>query len=200
MKTQKLTDATTDAVLATARRILVEEGRSGASMSAMAKAAGVSRQTLYLAFGGRAGLLRALCDRAAEESENARLMAQLAAAPDGRPRGLIQFAWAWLSHLAEIYPIAIELSTAARTDRQAAGTLAASTLGAVHGQFLAILSAIAAKGLLRDGIPPERAADIAWSLTSPESWRELVVDRGWSAKAFATDRVETIRLRLLREE
>ncbi len=43
-----------------------------------------------------------------------------------------------------------------------------------------IIGQLAGSGALRDGLDPERARDILWTLISPEVCRLLVTDRGWS--------------------
>jgi AcrR family transcriptional regulator len=58
-------------ILAAARAVLAERGVDGASMDAVAAAAGVGKGTLFRRFGDRAGLFDALLDDATAEFQNA---------------------------------------------------------------------------------------------------------------------------------
>ncbi len=43
-----------------------------------------------------------------------------------------------------------------------------------------IIDAVAATGDLRPGLDPARAADILWTIGSPEVHQQLTADRGWT--------------------
>jgi hypothetical protein len=43
-----------------------------------------------------------------------------------------------------------------------------------------VVGQLAAAGALRDGLDPERARDVVWTLISPEVTRLLVESRGWT--------------------
>jgi AcrR family transcriptional regulator len=57
MKREPISEATRTAVLNATWSLMAEKKRLDVSLSEIAAAAGVSRQTLYFAFGDRAGLL-----------------------------------------------------------------------------------------------------------------------------------------------
>jgi hypothetical protein len=42
------------------------------------------------------------------------------------------------------------------------------------------------RGYLRDGVTPERAADVMWTCSSAELYELLVMKRGWDLEQFAT--------------
>jgi hypothetical protein len=44
---------------------------------------------------------------------------------------------------------------------------------------------VAANGGLREGLDEARAAEIVWAIASPEMYRLLTVDRGWSKEEFS---------------
>jgi len=77
---QEVSDRTREAVLAAARAQLETSG--ALTMEALAKASGVSRQTIHNLFGTRSSVLEALFDRMAVDSGMMR-MAEVMTAPDG---------------------------------------------------------------------------------------------------------------------
>lgn len=55
-----------ESLLQVARAILIERGYEGASLNMIARRAGVSKQTIYAKYGGKAGLLRAMLQHVAD--------------------------------------------------------------------------------------------------------------------------------------
>lgn len=198
MKQATISDETLAAILSAAWRMIVGTGRLDASMGAIAREAGVTRQSLYLAFGSRAGLLVAMARQADATSRHSLRMAQLAATPDPTRATLLEFTAAWLDHLPEIFPVGRLLLAAAASDADAAAVLRDRLEGSLHGAFLAILRPLHAAGALRAGRTPREAADLAWSLTHLDAWRHLVVEHGWSPEAFRADRLALVEAVILR--
>ena len=60
-----------EAILATAQRLFWEQGWDYVSTEAIAKAAGVSKVTIFNAFGSKIGLVEALIERAGQRFEDA---------------------------------------------------------------------------------------------------------------------------------
>ena len=79
---QEASDRRRDAVLTAAREQLERSGLSDVTMDSLAKAAGVTRQTIHNLFGTRSALLEALFDRLAADAGMGR-MREVFAAPDG---------------------------------------------------------------------------------------------------------------------
>lgn len=197
MKTSTLTPETTDAILTAAWDLIVATGKSSVGLAEIARAAGVTRQSLYLAFGNRAGLLTAMARRADASSMHARQMAEIAAG-DGADAGtLIDFVDAWLRHLPEIYQVGALLVAAAATDPEAARVVEDRMIRSLLDRYRAILARIDAVGNLASGLTPDRAADLCWSLTHLDAWRHLVVERGWTPADFAANRIALVRAAVL---
>jgi hypothetical protein len=57
--------------------------------------------------------------------------------------------------------------------------------GAIVGHWHAL-------GWLREGLDPERAADMLWALNSPEP-RWLLADRGWTADEYSAWLAQVLR-------
>ncbi len=185
MKSERpIPDATRNAILECAWRLMERSGRVDLSLVEIAREAGVSRQTLYLAFGGRGGLLVAMTDwKDASTDHVARIVAARQAA-GGSAAGLHRYVDAWLDYLPEIYPVGILLDAASLTDEDAARVWNARLIGAVRNGFALILRDVAAKGGLPCRWSAGDAADAIWSAVHPTAWRRLVVERGWSPDAF----------------
>jgi AcrR family transcriptional regulator len=67
-KRREASDRTRDAVLSAARELLESGGARDLTMEALAKASGVTRQTIHNLFGTRTGVLEALFDRIAADA------------------------------------------------------------------------------------------------------------------------------------
>ncbi|MEZ5931334.1 MAG: helix-turn-helix domain-containing protein [Alphaproteobacteria bacterium] len=187
-----MTDETSTAILSAAWELFIEAGRVDASMAEIGRRAGVTRQTVYLAFRSRAGLLIAMARQADAKSTHSRRMADLAAEPAPTPDVLLDFAEAWLNHLPEIFPVGRLLVAAAVTDADAAVVLRDRMEASLLAKYATILRPLAAQKRLRPGLTAERAADIAWSMTHLDAWRHLVVERGWTPEEFREDRLRLI--------
>jgi AcrR family transcriptional regulator len=189
---KSLTPETTDTILEAAWRRILEEGRVDVPLSEIARAAGVTRQSVYLAFGNRAGLLVAMARRADSRSTHSRRMAEIAVGPGNDVRTFLAFTEAWLDHLPEIFPIGRLLGAAAATDADAAQVFADRMVAGLHGKFAKIAARLAAADQLPPGLSPEKAADLAWSFTHLDTWRQLVVERGWSPRAYRENRIALV--------
>lgn len=82
-KRQEASDRTRSAVLAAARTLLETGGVRDLTMEALARASGVTRQTIHNLFGTRTGVLEALFDRMAGDAGMMR-MREVMTAPDGQ--------------------------------------------------------------------------------------------------------------------
>lgn len=52
------------------------------------------------------------------------------------------------------------------------------------GTQRAVTDELANRGALRPGLTADTAADILWTLSSPETYESLVIDRDWTPEAF----------------
>jgi len=169
-------------VTGAARALFLERGYAATTIDAVSELSGVPQATVYRLFSSKLGLLRTLLDDAiAGDSEvpgaPARAAAMLAC-PDPR-RQLTQFAGIARGVISRGGSIHQILAGAAGSDSQAAGLLAEYTRKREQGQGQVACS-LAQSGQLRPGMTEQDAADIVYALASPEVYRLLVADRGWS--------------------
>lgn len=161
---------------------LIEAGESKTRMSDFAKAAGISRQAVYLHFPSRADLLIALTLHIDEEKDVDARLAPSRAATSGRDR-LRAFVTAWTGYIPEIYGVGRALMAMQDTDEEAKKAWA-GRMAALHHSCVAATQALAKDDVLRRDLTPETGADLLWTLLSVRNWEQLVQDAGWSQSAY----------------
>ena len=190
---------TRKAVLTAARRSFLESGYAATTVAGIAREAGVSVETIYKAFGGKAALVRALYERALaghgqgaayERSDAMRLV-------ETDPRNIMHKWGALTAEVAEqLTPVLLLIKAAAAHDESMHQLLLdsdAERLARMHHNA----SFLAERGYLRDGVTPEHAADIMWTCSSAEVFELLVMRRGWSPEQFGAFVAETMAAALL---
>lgn len=188
-----ITEKTRTAILNATWSLIVEKGQLEVGQAEIAAAAGVSRQTVYLAFGNRAGLLTAMARNKDLQSDHVARLGEISRSGTATPADLLRYVGIWLDYLPVIYPVGILLDAAALTDREAADAWDDRMKGALLAGLRRILGHLAKDGHLARGLEANRAAELVWSLIHPTSWRQLVVGCGWSAEDFRRSRIEIIR-------
>lgn len=197
MKKQPITEKTREAILKATWSLIAKKRRLDVSQAEIAAAAGVTRQTIYVAFGTRAGLLTAMVRNMDEQSDHAARLAEISRAEAATPADFLRYVDIWLDYLPLIYPVGILLDSAALTDEEAAAAWDDRMKGALLAGLKRILHRLGKGGHLAPGWNADEAAELVWSLLHPASWRLLVVGCGWSAKAFAQSRLAVIRSTVL---
>ena len=174
-------------VLDAAGRRFLRDGYAATTVASIAGDAGVSVETLYKAFGGKPGLVRALWESglAGEGPIHAEIRSDEVSAVETDPRAIIA-SWAKLSMevAPRAAPILLLVRTAAATDSEMA-----SLKEELDGQRLARMThnaeALARGGHLREGITRDHARDVLFTYTTPEIYELLVTRQGWSLDDFA---------------
>lgn len=171
-------------VLDAAETLFRDRGYGGATVDAVASTAGVSVATVYNSVGGKPTLLKAVYDRLMAGDDEPVPVADrpafraLQEAADG---GTCLAAYARLSReMAErvgpVLGVVIGQSGSGHADLRAF----AETLENERATGTRMVAKLVAKRFgLRPGLSPERAADILWTLTSPETFHRLVIVRQW---------------------
>ena len=187
----------------TRRRILVatweliEERGSGIRLIDAAERAGVSRQTVYLHFGDRAGLLLALVEFMPESLGFPRLFAHVFDAPTGAE--MLQRAVELHStYSAKIDSVAQVLEGAQYRDK-ALGAAWRDRMDRSRAAHRAIIQRIADEGQLADGWTVDAAAELFYTITMQGPWRELTREIGWTPEQYAENVSRLLRRSLLAE-
>jgi len=149
-----------ETTLVQARRLFLERGYAATTVEAIAQAAEVSPATIYKTYGGKAALVRSLCEQALAGDGPAPAETRADALRAGNdPRQLIE---GWADLLAEvsprISPLMLLLRAAAEVDREAADTAAeqgAAEVEATEQQARAEAEAEAAPDEVTDAGPAQ---------------------------------------------
>ena len=176
-----------ETVLDAAQRLFLDQGYVGTTIAGIAREAGVSVETVYKAFGGKAGVVRAVYQRgltgrgpvpAYERSDQMR-------AQETDPR-VIMREWGRLTAevASVVSPIRLLIRSAALLDPEMAALLKANDEERLqrmrhHARFLK------QRGYLRKGMKVAEATDILWTCSSAELYELLVLSRGWSLPRFS---------------
>ena len=136
------------------------------TMADVARAAGLSRQAIYLHFPDRKTLLIALALRAREEHPSPRL--------DDAPSARAALT-ALVARFAEIYP---KVWPVVRAQESETGDRS------IAPDCRALAERFRAEGALAAHLSPAAAADILSTLLSLAVWRELVIGRGWDSARY----------------
>jgi AcrR family transcriptional regulator len=196
MKKGPITEKTRAAILDATWSLIAEKGRLDVNQAEIAAAAGLSRQSIYLAFGNRSGLLTAMARYKDTQSDHVVRMGRISHAASATPDDFLRYIDVWLDYLPLIYPVGILLDAASLAEPDAAAAWDDRMRGALLAGLKRILGHLAREGHLARGWEPDRAAELVWSLIHPTAWRQLVVGCGWSADEFRRSRVEIIRTML----
>lgn len=178
---------TREAILDAAQRQFLDGGYAATTIAAIAAEAGVSVETIYKAFGGKPGLVRAIYDRglAGREPVPAFQRADAIRERQTDPRAIMRNWGTLTSEVSSIVsPIERLVRAAAASDRDMAALLKAHNdlreqRARHHARFLK------QRGYLREGVSLAQATDILWTCTSDELYDLLVTQRGWSLPRFA---------------
>ena len=176
---------TAEKILDAALSLLEADPPVRTRMSDIAKAAGVSRQAVYLHFPSRAALLTAAARRLDVVKQTDRRLAPSRAAATGRAR-LEAFIAAWTGYIPAIAGVARALLAMEATDPDAAAAWA-DRMRAFHEGCAAATAALARDGDLAPGRDAQTAADLLFALLSFRTWEELTQRRGWSQAAYAAE-------------
>lgn len=198
---QARAEQTRVSILEVAQRRFLERGYAGTTIAVIADEAGVSAETVYKAFGNKAGLVRAIHDRAlagggdAPTSQRSDEMR----AREEDPRTVIR---KWGDLATEVMPRVAPILLLIRSAASSAPELAA-LWEELEDQRLRRMAENAQYfvdgGHLREGRTLEEARDVLWAYTSPELYERLVLRRRWPLERWAQFVSEGITVALLPE-
>lgn len=164
-------------------KLMEDRHGQGVRMTDIAKAAGVSRQALYLHFATRAELLIATTRYidAVKGVEERLIPSRTASSGEERLDALIEF---WASYIPEIHGVATALLAAYDTDEAAAEAWDQRMLAMREGCEAAI-TALDQDGQLSSDWAVQTATDLLWTMLSVRNWNQLTGECGWTAAEYA---------------
>lgn len=165
-------------------------------MSEIARAAGISRQAVYLHFGTRGGLLVALVKRADDRFLIRESFADAMERPDAAAR-LDAWLVAWFAFVVRIQPVARDLIRLRSTDADAASAWE-DRMADLRGWLREMMLTVETEGALRSDWTVDEAADYLWAATSVQVFDLFTGDRGWEECRVSDTLRRTIPAVLLR--
>ena len=186
---------TKEKILRAARTLLESGGGSLVRMSDIARAAGVSRQAVYLHYPSRAELLVAVTRWMDQVHAVDDRLAASRTAPDGVTR-LEAFIAAWGGYIPEIHGVAQALMAMCPGDAEARAAWDDRMAAVRHGCAAAV-AALDAEGRLAPDLSPEAATDLLWMLLSVRNWEQLRMTCGWTQEAYEAQMKATARAMLV---
>jgi AcrR family transcriptional regulator len=180
--------ATRELIIHCARAIFLEKGYAAATMPAVAVAAGTALDTVYATVGKKPALFRLLIEMAISGSDRAlpaedRDYVRAIRAERDAARKLRLYASALGRIQPRLAPLIRVLQGAASLDSELEALW--QTISQRRADNMRLLAKdLAGTGRPRAGLAESKAADIIWSMSSPEFYLLLVEQRGWSLEEY----------------
>jgi AcrR family transcriptional regulator len=174
--------ATRRRIIEAVLRLVSKRGAENVTMAAVARAARVSRQALYLHFADRADLLLAAVSYADDRRGIPEAVARVREAPSG-VAALREMAAMQARLNPGVWPLARALDSVRRHDTAAERSWQDRLAARLDG-CRAIVEHLQRDGALRPGVDAAVASDLLWTLTSLRMWEDLVLLRGWTAAEY----------------
>lgn len=173
-------------ILDVARREFLEHGYPATTVARIAEQAGTSVETLYKAFGGKAGLVRALWERAlaGRGAIPAPVRSDALSSTATDPVTVLK---GWGRFTTEISPsgapVVLLIRAAAATDADMAALLV-EVEDQRRRRMRHNARRLKQRGWLRPGMSVSHATDILWTYSSAELYDLLVQRSGWSLHRY----------------
>lgn len=186
---RKQAEQTRTRILAGSRWLFARQGYAETTIDAIADRAGVSPQTVYAAFGSKAAVLAALLESLVATVRQDEALTTVVTAEE-RLQRCARMARRIYDALRDVLSLADNLSGEVADVARAREQVRFASLAGV-------IEALSSAGRL--GRYPDRAVahDLLWSLTGPEMYRRLVVERGWPPDRYETELGELLIRTLL---
>jgi len=179
---------TRESIIHSARTVFLEKGYAAATMPAIARAAGTALDTVYATVGKKPALFRLLIEMAISGSDGAvpaeerDYVRAIRAEPDAA-RKLRLYAAALGRIQPRLAPLVRVLQGAASLDSELEALW--QTISRRRADNMRLLAKdLASTGRLQSALSESKAADIIWSMNSPEFYLLLVEQRGWSLEEY----------------
>ena len=183
-----------------ARALFLERGYGGTSIEAIAEKAYVAPETIYATFKNKRNVLSFVFDIAiGGDDEDIRLLdrpdPQAVLKETDQRRQLTLFASDITKILHRAAPVFEILRIAAKTEPEIAELVQRLVRERLANMSM-VAKHVAANGPLREGLNRVRAAEVIWSMTSPELYILLIRDLHWTDEQYTQSLTETL-IRLL---
>ncbi len=195
MSNLKKSDRTRRDILDTAWTLIAQSG-ADISLADIAKAVGMTRQSIYVHFGSRGGLLVALVRRADERERIWEEFASAMQKPTAEKRFLACLD-AWLDFVPKILPVARDLIRL-RTKDEEAGNAWSDRMLELRNFYVTLMQDLQTEKQLAPHWDPQTAAEFMWTHSSVQVWDLLTGDCGWSEEDARASIRSTLSQMILR--
>jgi AcrR family transcriptional regulator len=171
-----------------AARLFVEQGAAATTMRQIAAEAGVAERTVYTAFPTKGALFKEALDVATVGDEEPRSVAErpeftsalIETDPERAIEQLVDYGTALLERSGDLMSAALESSGADPEMRQ----LTDDARAAMTVNMRSVAEAWHGSGMLREGLDPDEAGAILYTLAGPVVHHLLRRDQGWTAAQY----------------
>jgi AcrR family transcriptional regulator len=173
-------------ILDAAEQQFAERGYAAATINAMARAADVAPDTVYATFKNKRGVLGALVEARVRGTAAPVLKQagpQAVRAETDQRRQIEIFVPDITQRVERVHTVYRVVAEAAASDPEAAA-LHKAMLDQRYANLRQFVGWIEANGPLVDGLSSDAATATVWTLTSPEVFRLLRTERGWSKTRY----------------
>jgi AcrR family transcriptional regulator len=180
--------ATRQAILDSALRLFLQKGYAATTMPEIATSAGIALDTVYATVGKKPALFQLLIETAISGADTAvppeeREYVRAIRAETDPARKLRLYAAAMRAIQPRLAPLTRVLQGAAPLEPKLS-ELWRTIAERRAANMRLFVKDLAETGRLRPGLPQAKAADIVWSMNSPEFYLLLVEQRGWSDQEY----------------
>lgn len=166
-------------------------------MQDIARAAGISRQAVYLHYKSRAELLVATTHYVDEIRHVDERILRWEQAATGVER-LDEWVEFWGHYIPEIYQVGKALMAVRETD-EAADVAWKDRMTAVRAKCQETIDALDRDGTLASEWTCQQAVDLLWSLLSVRSWEQLTTECGWTSNEYVRSMKQLLRRTLVQD-
>jgi AcrR family transcriptional regulator len=176
--------ATRDQILEAAERLWERHGYGGTSVAALAAAAGVTARTVYLGFGSKSGVLRALWNLRLRGDAGERPVGErmwfLAVIDEPDPERALRLNVRNAKLVRERVGRLLDVIRDAAVSNAEVAELWARIQREFYDNQHTVVEKLHRQRVLRPGLSVQRATDLLWTLNHPDVYRLLVGERGWT--------------------
>ena len=189
-------------IVEAARELLLAQGYATTTIAQVAKAAGVSSETVQKGFGTKAALAKAVYDVTLVGDDEPvplreRPEFQALVAETDPARKLAAYGAVGRALWERLGPLLAVLMQGAQAGEPDLVAFVATIRGESYVGASGLVANLAALGALRPGLTVDQARDELWLLIQPEVWLLLVGERGWSLDAVQAWFIRTVTAALL---
>ncbi len=190
-------------ILSSAETLFLRRGYTGTTIEGIAGEAGVSVETIYAAFRNKRTILARLVDRAVTGDEEPiplieRAGPQETAREPNQEQQVRLFVQGVAEILQRVGPLFEVMRLAASTEPEIKALLGDVLQQRLNGMTF-FIDALRKNGPLRGDQDVATAAEVTWTITSPEVYRLLTESRQWSQTRYESWLGDTLTALLLPE-